>query len=63
MDTSTVDIEITVTEDFWALVSRAAAALEMTPEAFILEASVASAIKRLPDRTDTIRGDSPHRPT
>jgi hypothetical protein len=63
MDTNTVDIEITVTEDFWALVSRAAAALKMPPEAFVLEASVASAIKLLPDRTDAIRGEPPHRPT
>ncbi len=63
MDTNTVDIEITVTEDFWALVSRAAAALKMTPEAFVLEASVASAINQLPDTTDTIRGGAPHRPT
>jgi uncharacterized protein (DUF1778 family) len=63
MDTNTVDIEIIVTEDFLALVSRAAAALKMTPEAFILEASVASAIKQLSDVAHTIRGGVPHRPT
>jgi uncharacterized protein (DUF1778 family) len=63
MDTNTVDIEITVTEDFWTLVSRAAAALRITPEAFVLEASVASAIRLLPDRTDATRGEPPHRPT
>ena len=62
MDANTVDIEITVTEDFWALVSRAAAALKMAPEAFVLEASVASAIRLLPDRTGAIRGEPPHRP-
>ena len=56
MDTNTVDIEITATEDFCALVSRAAAVLKMTPEAFVLEASVASAIKLLEDRTDARQG-------
>jgi uncharacterized protein (DUF1778 family) len=63
MDTNTVDIEITVTEDFWALVSRAAAVLKMTPEAFVLEASVASAIKQLPDGTDSMHGEPQHLPT
>jgi hypothetical protein len=63
MDTNTVDIEITVTEDFWALVSRAAAVLNMTPEALVLEASVASALRHFPDRTDTTREGAAHRPT
>jgi hypothetical protein len=62
MDTDTGDIEIIVTEDFWALVKRAAAALKMTPEAFVLEASVASAIKLLPDRADATPGETPHQP-
>jgi len=35
---------------FWTLVSRAAAALKKTPEALVLGASVASAIKQLLNR-------------
>ena len=61
MDTNTVDIELIVTKDFWAFVSRAAAALKMTPEAFVLEASVASAIKQLSCVAHTIRGGVPPR--
>jgi uncharacterized protein (DUF1778 family) len=49
--------------ELWALVNRAAAALNMTPEAFILEASVASAIKLLPDRTEQVSVEALQRPT
>jgi uncharacterized protein (DUF1778 family) len=63
MDTNTVDIEITVKETFWGLVCRAAAALKMTPEAFILEASVASAIKSLPEQIDSTPAEAAHRPS
>ena len=63
MDTNTVDIEIAMTEDLWALVNRAAAALNMTPKPFILEASVASAIKLMPDRTEPVSVEALHRPT
>jgi len=63
MDTNTVDIEIAMTEGPWALVNRAAAALNMTPEAFVLEASVASAIKLLTDRAEQVSVEALYRPT
>jgi uncharacterized protein (DUF1778 family) len=51
MDTNTVNIEIQVTEDFLKLIDRAAAALDLLPETFVLGASVAAAIRLLSGQT------------
>ena len=50
MQTNMVDIEIPITDELLDLVVRAAAALNIAPEAFILEAAITAARKSLSDQ-------------
>jgi uncharacterized protein (DUF1778 family) len=62
MNTNIVEIEIQATDDFLSLIGRAAAVAQISTEAFVLDASVAAAMRLLSVHGGPEPAESPRRP-